>query len=137
MQYRTLGRTGVVVSTYALGTMTGTPSPPLEETLRFLDDAVSRGKITYYGFSNFLGWQLTKAVHVARAEGWHPPVSLQRQYSLLVRDIESEIVPGCGGHRRGARSKPYPGGFGLAGNKAGGHVGDPGRPDHRTAEGGR
>ena len=33
---------------------------PLQETLRFLDDAVSSGKIAYYGFSNFLGWQLTR-----------------------------------------------------------------------------
>ncbi|MDQ0801330.1 aldo/keto reductase [Arthrobacter sp. SLBN-112] len=69
------------------------PVTPLEETLHFLDDAVSRGKIAYYGFSNFLGWQLTKAVHTARAQGWNPPVSLQPQYSLLVRDIEFEIVP--------------------------------------------
>ena len=66
---------------------------PLEETLRFLDDAVAAGKIGYYGFSNYLGWQLTKAVHVARAHGWSPPVTLQPQYSLLVRDIEHEIVP--------------------------------------------
>jgi aryl-alcohol dehydrogenase-like predicted oxidoreductase len=66
---------------------------PLEETLRFLDDAVRGGKIAYYGFSNFLGWQLTKAVHVARASGFAPLVTLQPQYSLLVREIESEIVP--------------------------------------------
>jgi aryl-alcohol dehydrogenase-like predicted oxidoreductase len=66
---------------------------PLEETLRFLDDAVRSGKIAYYGFSNFLGWQLTKAVHVARTNGFTPPVTLQPQYSLLVREIESEIVP--------------------------------------------
>jgi aryl-alcohol dehydrogenase-like predicted oxidoreductase len=69
------------------------PITPLEETLRFLDDAVGRGKIAYYGFSNFLGWQLTKAAHVARAQGWNPPVTLQPQYSLLVREIEYEIVP--------------------------------------------
>ena len=69
------------------------PITPLEETLRFLNDSVSQGKIAYYGFSNFLGWQLTKAVHVARAHGWSPPVTLQPQYSLLVREIESEIVP--------------------------------------------
>lgn len=69
------------------------PITPLEETLRFLHDAVSCGKIAYYGFSNFLGWQLTKAVHVARAHGWNMPVTLQPQYSLLVREIESEIVP--------------------------------------------
>lgn len=69
------------------------PVTPLEETLRFLNDAVSSGKIAYYGFSNFLGWQLTKAVHVAKAHGWNAPVTLQPQYSLLVREIESEIVP--------------------------------------------
>jgi len=69
------------------------PITPLEETLRFLNGAVGSGKIAYYGFSNFTGWQLTKAVHVAGAHGWSPPVTLQPQYSLLVREIESEIVP--------------------------------------------
>ncbi|WP_026554529.1 aldo/keto reductase [Arthrobacter sp. 35W] len=69
------------------------PITPLEETLRFLNDAVSRGKIAYYGFSNFLGWQLTKAVHLAKAHGWSVPATLQPQYNLLVREIESEIVP--------------------------------------------
>jgi aryl-alcohol dehydrogenase-like predicted oxidoreductase len=68
---------------------------PLEETLRFLDDATSAGKIGYYGFSNFLGWHVTKAVHLARAAGWAPPVTLQPQYNLLVRDIEAEVVPAC------------------------------------------
>jgi len=68
---------------------------PLEETLRFLDDAVTAGKIGYYGFSNYLGWQVTKAVHTAREHGWTPPVTLQPQYNLLVRDIEHEVVPAC------------------------------------------
>ena len=66
---------------------------PVEETLRFLDDSVAAGKIAYYGFSNYLGWQLTKAVHVASAHGWAAPVTLQPQYNLLVRDIEHEVVP--------------------------------------------
>ena len=69
--------------------------PPLEETLRFLDDAVRAGKIAYYGFSNYLGWQLTKAVQIAKAQGWAAPVTLQPQYNLLMRDIELEIVPAC------------------------------------------
>lgn len=69
------------------------PLTPLEETLGFLHDAVSAGKISYYGFSNYTGWQLTKAVGIARARGWDLPVTLQPQYSLLVRGIESEIVP--------------------------------------------
>ncbi|GAA1107517.1 aryl-alcohol dehydrogenase (NADP+) [Nesterenkonia jeotgali] len=66
---------------------------PLDETLRFLDDAVTAGKIGYYGFSNFTGWQLTKAVHLADRHGWSLPVTLQPQYNLLVRGIEQEIVP--------------------------------------------
>jgi aryl-alcohol dehydrogenase-like predicted oxidoreductase len=66
---------------------------PIEETLRFLDDAVTAGKIGCYGFSNTLGWQLTKAVHVADNHGWTRPITLQPQYNLLVRDVEHEIVP--------------------------------------------
>lgn len=66
---------------------------PVDETLGFLDEAVRAGKISYYGFSNYLGWQLTKAVHVAAAHGWSAPVTLQPQYNLLVRDIEHEVVP--------------------------------------------
>jgi aryl-alcohol dehydrogenase-like predicted oxidoreductase len=69
------------------------PLTPLDETLRFLDDAVRSGKIGYYGFSNFTGWQLTKAVMLAERHGWALPVTLQPQYNLLVRGIEHEIVP--------------------------------------------
>lgn len=68
---------------------------PVEETLRFLDDAVKAGKICYYGFSNYVGWQITKNAHIARANGWTAPVSLQSQYNLLVRDLEHEVIPAC------------------------------------------
>src|SRR5919107_10986 len=104
MRYRTLGNSGTVVSVHTLGTMTfgddridlyqmhaWDPITPLEETLRFLDDAITAGKIASYGFSNYLGWQVTKAVHLAKEHGWAPPVTLQPQYSLLVRGIEHEI----------------------------------------------
>ena len=66
---------------------------PLDETLRALDGFVRAGKIRYYGLSNFTGWQLTKAAHLARELGVPGPVTLQPQYSLLVREIEWEIVP--------------------------------------------
>ena len=69
------------------------PWTPLEETLRTFDGFVRAGKIRYYGLSNFTGWQLTKAVHLARAMNIAGPVTLQPQYSLLVREIEWEIVP--------------------------------------------
>jgi aryl-alcohol dehydrogenase-like predicted oxidoreductase len=73
------------------------PLTPLEETLAFLDDAVRAGKIRYTGLSNFTGWQVQKTVDVADARGLHRarPVTLQPQYSLLVREIEWEIVPAC------------------------------------------
>ena len=69
------------------------PLTPLEETLRTLDGFIRAGRIRYYGLSNFTGWQLTKAVHLARALNIAGPVTLQPQYSLLVREIEWEIVP--------------------------------------------
>jgi len=69
------------------------PHTPLAETLRTLDGLIQQGKINYYGLSNFTGWQLTKAVHLAAALNVAPPVTLQPQYSLIVREIEWEIVP--------------------------------------------
>jgi aryl-alcohol dehydrogenase-like predicted oxidoreductase len=71
------------------------PLTPLDETLRFLDDAVRAGKIHYVGLSNFTGWQLQKAVDTADALGLARPVTVQPQYSLLARGIEWEVVPAC------------------------------------------
>jgi aryl-alcohol dehydrogenase-like predicted oxidoreductase len=71
------------------------PLTPVEETLRFLDDAVRRGRIHYVGLSNFTGWQLQKAVDIADFRSLARPVTLQPQYSLLSREIEWEITPAC------------------------------------------
>ena len=71
------------------------PLTPLDETLRFLDDAVAAGKISYVGLSNYTGWQLQKIVDLADFRGLARPVTLQPQYNLLVREIEWEIVPAC------------------------------------------
>jgi aryl-alcohol dehydrogenase (NADP+) len=69
------------------------PMTPLEETLRTFDGLIRAGKIRYYGFSNFTGWQLTKAALLARSLGVAEPVSIQPQYSLVVRETEYEIAP--------------------------------------------
>jgi aryl-alcohol dehydrogenase-like predicted oxidoreductase len=71
------------------------PLTPIEETLRFFDDAVRAGKIRYAGVSNFLGWQLQKAALVTQFRNLAPIVTLQPQYNLLVRDIEFELVDVC------------------------------------------
>lgn len=69
------------------------PLTPVDETLRFFDDAIRAGKISYYGFSNLHGWELTKLVSVARQLGLAAPVALQSQYNLLSRTVEVEVVP--------------------------------------------
>jgi aryl-alcohol dehydrogenase-like predicted oxidoreductase len=69
------------------------PLTPVEEYLRFVDDAVRAGKVHYFGLSNFTGWQLTAVVERARAHGWTEPISLQPQYNLLTRYIELEVIP--------------------------------------------
>lgn len=71
------------------------PLTPIEETLRFIDDAVRAGKVHYFGLSNFAGWQIAAVVERARAAGLTAPVSLQPQYNLLTRLIELETIPAC------------------------------------------
>jgi aryl-alcohol dehydrogenase-like predicted oxidoreductase len=71
------------------------PLTPVEETLRFLDDAARAGKIGYFGLSNFLGYQVQKYVDLAAAHALAGPVTVQPQYNLLSRAIEWEVVPAC------------------------------------------
>src|SRR3712207_6389339 len=71
------------------------PLTPLEETLRFLDDAVSAGKIGYPGLPNFTAWEVQKAVDLSEHQNLAVRVTLQRSSSLLVRDIEFKFFPAC------------------------------------------
>lgn len=71
------------------------PLTPLEETLETFDALVRSGKVRYVGVSNFAGWQLQRAVLLARTGGLAPVVTLQPQYNLLAREIEWELVPLC------------------------------------------
>lgn len=70
-------------------------STPLEETLSALDDLVASGKVLYIGCSNFTAWQIEKSIRVSEREGFARFDCLQPQYSLIVRDIEHEILPVC------------------------------------------
>ena len=45
------------------------PATPIDETLEALDDLVAAGKVLYVGSSNFTGWQVAEADHVARGAG--------------------------------------------------------------------
>ena len=71
------------------------PDTPLEESLEALDGLVRAGKVRALGASNFPAWLLAWAVAIQDREGWAPFVSLQPQYSLVERSIETEILPFC------------------------------------------
>jgi aryl-alcohol dehydrogenase-like predicted oxidoreductase len=71
------------------------PKTPLEETLSTLHQLVQRGVVRYLGISNFTGWQLQRAIDLARERGWEPFVCLQPQYNLLCRSTEWELIPVC------------------------------------------
>jgi aryl-alcohol dehydrogenase-like predicted oxidoreductase len=66
---------------------------PVAETLAALTELVAEGKVRYLGNSNFTGWQIADAAHVARAAGTVPFVSAQNHWSLLERGAEAEVVP--------------------------------------------
>lgn len=68
---------------------------PIEETLRAFDDLVREGKILYTACSNFEAWRLIDSLWIAESRGWDSFVAYQPQYSLVVRDIDEEIVPAC------------------------------------------
>ena len=69
------------------------PLTPIEETLRALDDLVRQGKVRYIGNSNFPAWRIAEAELTARAANTARFVSCQDEYSLLVRDIEKDLLP--------------------------------------------
>jgi aryl-alcohol dehydrogenase-like predicted oxidoreductase len=71
------------------------PEVPLEATLEALDGLVRAGKVRALGASNFPAWLLAWAVGLQDRNGWSPFVSLQPQYSLVERSIETEILPFC------------------------------------------
>jgi aryl-alcohol dehydrogenase-like predicted oxidoreductase len=66
---------------------------PLEETLGALDQLLHSGKVRYVGCSNFAGWQVMKALGIARQKGMPEFVSQQVYLSLQERSAEYEIVP--------------------------------------------
>lgn len=68
---------------------------PLEEMLRALDDLVHQGKVRYIGCSNYEAWRLSEALWISETKNLARFVCYQPQYSLVVRDIEYELLPLC------------------------------------------
>ncbi|MGZ6754085.1 MAG: aldo/keto reductase, partial [Nocardioides sp.] len=67
---------------------------PLEETLSAFDIAVTSGRASYVGVSNYTGWQTAQAATWQRAvPGRAVLASTQVEYSLLNRAVEHEVLP--------------------------------------------
>ncbi len=66
-----------------------------DETLRALDDLVRAGKVMYFGCSNYAAYRLGDSLWRSKTRGLDRFVTLQAQYSLVVRDLEREHVPVC------------------------------------------
>jgi aryl-alcohol dehydrogenase-like predicted oxidoreductase len=74
-------------------------SVPLDETLSAVQVAVMSGKVRYAGLVAPTGWQLATVAERGRALGAITvPVSAQVEYSLLARDVETELVPAAVHH---------------------------------------
>lgn len=68
---------------------------PIDETLGALDDLVRQGKVRYIGCSNFLTYQLVRAIGRSEALRLARFDSVQPRYNLLFRQIEREMLPFC------------------------------------------
>ncbi len=68
---------------------------PLEEMLRALDDLVHQGKVRYIACSNYQAWRLSEALWISDTANLARFECYQPQYSLVVRDIEQELIPLC------------------------------------------
>ncbi len=71
------------------------PDTPIDETLRALEDVVRSGRARYVGCSNFLAWQVARALGRSDALGAVRFASVQPRYNLLFREFERELFPLC------------------------------------------
>src|SRR3954452_9291595 len=67
------------------------PATPVEETMEALHDVVKAGKARYIGASSMWAWQFAAMQHAGATNGWTRFVSMQDQYSLLMREEEREM----------------------------------------------
>ncbi|WP_261570978.1 aldo/keto reductase [Frankia gtarii] len=71
------------------------PATPIDETLRALDDVVRAGKVRYVGVSNYLAYQLARAIGRSETLNLVRFDSAQPRHSLLFREVERELFPLC------------------------------------------
>jgi aryl-alcohol dehydrogenase-like predicted oxidoreductase len=75
---------------------------PLDETLSAVQIAIMSGRARYAGLVAPRAWQLATVAERGRALGpVTVPVSVQAEYSLLARDVETDLLPAAVHHGLG------------------------------------
>jgi aryl-alcohol dehydrogenase-like predicted oxidoreductase len=69
------------------------PETDIDDTLSALSDLVHAGKVRYIGTTTFLPSQVVEAQWVAERRHRERPVSEQAPYSILVREVERDLLP--------------------------------------------
>lgn len=70
------------------------PDTPLEETCRTMHELILRGKIFYWGTSEFSATDLMEIFAICEKYGLTPPVMEQTKYNMLHRGrVEDELLP--------------------------------------------
>ncbi|KOV57851.1 aldo/keto reductase [Streptomyces sp. MMG1121] len=88
------------------------PHTDIDETLGALTDLVRAGKIRYLGSSTFPAHQIVEAQWVAERRHRERFVTEQPPYSLLAREIESDVLPVCQKYGMGVATwSPLAGGW--------------------------
>jgi len=77
-------------------------STPVEEIVSTVARLIERGRILYWGVSNFRAWRVALFVETARRLGVPAPIACQPPYSLVTRGIELELLPACAHYGLGA-----------------------------------
>ena len=78
-----------------------TPDVDIDETLGALTDLVRSGKVRYLGSSTFPAHAIVDAQWTAQQRGRERFVCEQPPYSMLVRGIETDVLPACERHGMG------------------------------------
>ncbi|MFB9860438.1 aldo/keto reductase [Salinicoccus siamensis] len=65
----------------------------VEETVLAMNDLIRRGKIRYWGVSNYSGWALAKTHTFAVENNLMPPIAHQVYYTPESREAEYELLP--------------------------------------------
>jgi aryl-alcohol dehydrogenase (NADP+) len=71
-------------------------STPLQETVRAMGELIRKGKVRYFGVSNYRAWRVGEICNICDDLGIDRPIVSQPYYNAMNRMPEVEHFPACG-----------------------------------------